>query len=623
VEETGKEAQPLREIVGTCDRVLEIDLAARSCRVVEISGRDRRMFLGGKGLALKLFRDRVPARIDPFAPENLLVFMLGPLTGSGAPCSGRFAGVTKSPLTGLMLACSCGGPFGLALRGAGFEGVIIGGAAAAPVVLRIDAEGAHFEEAAALWGLDTLATQERLGGGRQTGVLAIGPAGENRVRFANIASGHRFLGRGGMGAVMGAKRLKAVVARGGSSRLVPREPARFEAAVRRANRQIDSNHFTGTLYRRFGTAANVNLCRRGAILPVDNFRRGDHPAAAAVSGEAMQARYRTHPSTCRPCRILCGHRGTHPDGTVHQVPEYETVALLGTNLGIFDPDRISAWNDLCGRLGLDTISTGGVIAWAMEAGEKGIFPSGLRFGSAEGVSETILTIAHRRGLGDELAAGTRRLAGRHGGADFAIQVKGLEMAGYDPRGAFGQGLSYAVANRGACHLSATVFALEVFLGFLDPFTPRAKAPFVAFFENLFAAVNCLTLCQFTTFAFLLEEPLVKYTPKALLKPTMQWLPAAARRLILVPTLARLLRGASGLDLGGRGLLEVGERVHTLERHMNTLEGVSAADDTLPARFLREGGRVPLEAMLDDYYRERGWDARGIPEPRTLARLGIG
>lgn len=613
----------MREITGTCDRVLEIDLAARSCRVTAISGRDRRMLLGGKGLALKLYGDRVPPGTEPYAPENLLIFMLGPLTGSGAPCSGRFAGVTKSPLTGLMLSCSCGGPFGLALRSAGFEGLIIGGAAADPVILRIDAEGARFESAEALWGLDTRETQERIAGGGEAGMLAIGPAGENRVRFANIASGRRFLGRGGMGAVMGAKRLKAVVVRKERFRFVPREPALFEAAVRRANRQIDANHFTGDLYRRFGTAANVNLCRRGAILPVENFRRGAPPEAEAVSGEAMRVRYRTRPRTCRPCRILCGHEGTHPDGTVHPVPEYETVALLGTNLGVFDPDRISAWNDLCGRMGLDTISTGGVIAWAMEADARGIFRSGLRFGSTEGVSETILAIAHRRGIGALLAEGTRRLAERHGGADFAIQVKGLEMAGYDPRGAFGQGLAYAVANRGACHLAATTFALEVFLGLLDPLTTRAKAPFVAFFENLFAAVNCLHLCQFTTFAYILEEPLVKHTPRALLKPTMQYLPAIARRLILVPTLTRLLRGAAGLDLGTRGLLEVGERVHTLERHMNTREGVSAADDTLPARFLREGRRVPLEALLDDYYRERGWDARGIPEPRTLARLGLG
>jgi aldehyde:ferredoxin oxidoreductase len=343
----------------------------------------------------------------------------------------------------------------------------------------------------------------------------------------------------------------------------------------------------------------------------------------------MQKKYNTRPSTCLPCRILCGHKGTYPDGSVRQIPEYETTSLLGPNIGIFDTDQISQWNDLCGAMGLDTISTGATIAWAMEAGEKGIFPTDLRFGRPEGVAETIEAIARREGAGDMLANGTRRLAAKHGGADFAIQIKGLDMAGYDPRGAWGQGLSYAVANRGACHLSATIFALEVFMGFLNPYTTRAKAHFVKFFENLFAAVNSLHVCQFTAFAYVLEEPIVKYTPKWILRFNMQYLPRVAQKLILIPTLTGLFNSVTGLKLSQAEFLRAGERIHTLERLMNTREGISRKDDTLPARFLREGRAcdplkrtVPLETMLDEYYHLRGFDNRGIPLAQTLSRLGL-
>ena len=239
------------------------------------------------------------------------------------------------------------------------------------------------------------------------------------------------------------------------------------------------------------------------------------------------------------------------------------------------------------------------------------------------------SIAHRRGQGDELAQGTRRLASKYGGADFAIQIKGLDMAGYDPRGAWGQGLSYAVANRGACHLSATTFALEVFMGFLNPYTTRAKAHFVQFFENLFAAVNSLHVCQFTAFAYVLEEPIVKYTPKWMLRLNMQYLPRIAQKLILIPTLTGLYNKVTGLALSQAEFLQAGERIHILERLMNTREGISRKDDTLPARFLREGRvcdpmkrTVPLETMLDDYYRLRGFDDRGIPREQTLSRLGL-
>lgn len=616
-------------IIGTSNRVMEVNLTDRSSGMFQITEQDRRMYLGGKGLGLKFFAERVRTGIDPLAPENLLVFMTGVMMGTGAPCSGRFAAITKSPLTGIMLSSSCGGPFGMALKTAGYDGLIIRGKSEHPILFRIDANGVRFEDAVALWGLDTLETGKRLDPGKHDGALIIGPAGENQVLYANIASGHRFLGRGGMGAVMGSKNLKAVVVHGGAFQIIPVDPAAFDKVKKKATRQINANHFTGTAYRHYGTGSHVNLSNRGGILPVNNFRDGRHEMASAVSGEEMQKRYNTRHSTCRPCSILCGHKGTTPDGSIHQIPEYETISLLGTNLGIFDTDRIIEWNDLCGRLGIDTITTGATLALTMEAGEKGLLTTSLKFGSPHHISDTIRSIAYCQGQGNELADGTRRLSEKYGGKDFAIHVKGLEFPGYDPRGSWGQGLSYAVANRGACHLSAVMFSVEVYMGFLNPHTSRAKAGFVRFFESLFAAINSLHACQFTSYAHVLEEPVIKYMPRPILRFTMQYLTGLATRLIFFPVLTEMYSSVTGIRLSQSDFMKAGDRIHTLERLMNTREGLSRKDDTLPARFLSEGRAcdaskrtVPLDTMLDDYYRVRGFDSNGIPKPETLRKLGI-
>jgi aldehyde:ferredoxin oxidoreductase len=326
---------------------------------------------------------------------------------------------------------------------------------------------------------------------------------------------------------------------------------------------------------------------------------------------------------------MCGHKGTLADGSVHQIPEYETVGLLGPNLGIFDPDAITLFNYHCGRLGLDTISAGSVLAWCMEAGEKGLIDTCLKFGAADGIAQALDDMAHRRGFGDQMANGTRMLSKRFGGADFAIQIKGLELPAYDPRGAWGQGLAYAVANRGGCHLSATTFALEVAFGFLNPYTTRAKARFVHFFENLYAAVNSLHTCQFTTYAYVLEAPIVKYAPKFLLRLTMQYLPAVAIMFMDISIFSKLWRSVTGLPMNQWQMLKAGARIHVLERTMNAGEGISRKDDTLPRRFLTEGRgcdekqqTVPLQPMLDNYYRLRGYDPHGVPTKITLKRLGI-
>jgi aldehyde:ferredoxin oxidoreductase len=619
----------INKIIGSSNRILEVDLNLEQVKEFQVTDHDRRMYLGAKGLGLKLLFERMQPGIDPLGKDNYLAFMMGVLMGTGAPCSGRFAAATKSPLTGIMLTSSCGGPFGMAYKTAGYDGLLITGKSDKPVYLEIDADGVKFKDAAHLWGKDTIETQEALAGDRKSGVLAIGPAGENRVRYANIASGHRFLGRGGMGAVMGAKNLKAIVAHGGTYRILPNHPQKFKAVCKKATRYIRNNKITGDLYRNYGTNSNTRPCNEAGLIPVNNFRRGSDARAEDVSGQAMQKKYNTSFDTCKPCTILCGHKGTYPDGSEQHIPEYESVHLLGPNLGIFDTDQITEFNGICGRMGMDTISAGATLAYIMEAGGKGMIKTDLKFGSPEGIADTLSSIAHRQDQGGEFAYGTRWLSQKYGGQEFAINVKGLEMAAYDPRGSWGQGLAYAVANRGACHLSAYLIGLEIYFKYLNPYKTYAKADFTKLFEDAFCGVNSLQTCEFTAYAYNGESPLTKYTLDPVLAVMMQYLPKVTTKLVDFSIYADLFETVTGIPMSNAGFLAAGERIHVLERYMNCREGISRKDDTLPDRFLKEHREedlhkrtVPLEKMLDKYYKLRGYDANGIPTVDTLKRLGI-
>ncbi len=612
---------------GTSNRILEVDLTAGTVEVFPVPDCDRRLYLGGKGLGLKLLYDRMEPGADPLGPGNMMAIMPGVMMGTGAPCSGKFAAAAKSPLTGIFTSSSCGGPFGMALKTSGWDGILLKGKAAGPVLLAIDAAGLRFLPADRLWGMDTAFVQEQLKP-LGAGALVIGPGGENLVPYACAVSGHRVLGRGGLGAVLGSKNVKALVAKGGEVRIAPVDGIALAAARKKAIVFINRNWMTGDLYRKFGTNANVNLNLEHGLLPVHNFRGRDLPGVEAISGQRIAERHTTGYAACKSCSILCGHKGNF-GGEEMPVPEYETIGMFGANLGILDPERIAAWNRTCTRLGLDTISTAGTLAWAMEASEKGLFAFPLRFGSPEGIEEMLYDIAARRGIGAELALGSRRLSETYGGTEFAIQVKGLEMAAYDPRGAWGQGLSFAVANRGACHLSSATFAVETFLGMASARTWRGKAAIVVYFENLVAAVNSMHLCVFTAFPFGLEPALVKRTPRFLLKAAMTLLARLATRLMDISLWPELYRSILGRKLGATAFLRAGARVHVLERHMNVREGISRKDDTLPARFLNEGreadprkSTVPLAKMLDRYYRIRGFDRDGKPTARLLARYRI-
>lgn len=608
---------------GKIARFLYLDLNSAHSYSYPISEKNQKLYLGGKGLAIKIFYDLLKDRlenIDPLGDQNLLIIAAGPFLGTKAPCSARFEVVTKSPLTGLLVGSSCGGPFGEALRSAGWDGLIISGRAEKMGRLTIDGEDAVLEDAESLKGLETSPCEEALALGPGDGALLIGPAGENLVRYANIRSGHRFAGRGGAGAVMGAKGLKAVVVRRGDRRIEPAYPARFERSVRRAKRNITRNEFSLN-YRAHGTAANLRPALKHRFYPADNFNAAPEAEAELLSGESMKARYKTSYSTCRACVILCGHKGRYPDGRERQIPEYETVGMMGGNIGNYDPDLLGLWNERLNELGMDSISTGGTLAWAMEAAQKGLRPSRLAFGETEAIPAVLEDIAHRRDEGDELAEGSRILSERYGGEDFAIQVKGLECAAYDPRSSWGQGLSYAVYNKGGCHLGSYLIGLERFQGYLPALTTAGKASWTLFCEDLYAAMNSLQICQFTGYGILTEPPIPRLIPKALLRVVTVLTPRISQLLMDWSLLSKMLSGITGYKIGKLALLKAGERITKLERWINLRMSDRATEDTLPARFTQEGETpVPLEPMRRRYYRLRGYDDNGRPTRENLERL---
>ncbi len=515
----------------------------------------------------------------------------------------------------------------MALKTAGYDGLVLLGKSEQPAVIEINDE-VVLKNAGDLWGKDTAETQKALNLPKAAGALVIGPAGENKVLFACAVSGHRFLGRGGVGAVLGSKNVKAIVAHGRKIKIEPAKKQAFDAVKKLGTKYINRNQVTSVSYRKYGTNSHVLKCNASGILPVRNFSDGSHPDAEKVSGELYAEKYTKKYATCKPCTILCGHAGEF-GGRMMQIPEYETTGLLGPNLEIFDPELVAQWNDLCGKAGLDTISTGGVLGWAMEATEKGFIESDLKFGKGDNIAQVIHDIARRKGLGNELAMGSRKLAEKFGGIEFAIQVKGLELAAYDPRGAWGQGLAYAVANRGGCHLSAPVFSMEGILHFLKPHTKLAKAIYTDYFENMYAALNSMHACQFTSFAYMLEPFVVKYTPKFLLKIIMQYLPKVALALMDISVYSKSFEAITGIKLSQKEMLKVGKRIHILERYMNTREGIDNNSDTLPKRLLNEGRKsdknnyvVPLQSMLKSYYRIKGYDKNGLPKKSLLKKLQI-
>ena len=621
----------MKVIKGTSNKYLDINLSEKSWQIYTVAHEDLSAYLGGKGLALKIYHDRFSKDelegVDPLGPENLLIFSMGVMLSSGAASSGRFEVVTKSPLTGLMVGSSCGGYFGEACKTAGWDGVILSGKADRPVTVRIDKEGASFESAEELWGQGTHEVQENLKLTPKEGAAVIGPAGENGVLYANICSGHRFAGRGGVGAVMGAKNLKAIVSRGKEVQYEPVMPEKFEKTVNKAKKYILRNNMTKG-YRAFGTNVNVRPGIEKGFSPVHNFRDRYHPDTEKTSGEVMAEKYNTRHSSCRHCTVLCGHKGHYPDGKMRQIPEYETIGMFGSNIDNYDPDLIGQWNDQLNELGIDSISAGGTLAWAMEAGEKSLRKTELQFGRSDNINSILNDIAYRRGEGNELADGTKSLSEIYGGKDFAMHVKGIEVAAYDPRSSWGHGLSYAVHNKGGCHLGSYLISLELLLGYMPPHTTLAKAEWVVFMEDIFTAVNSLQVCLFSVFGIITEPVIPKYLPKPVLNVATVLMPKVAMALMDWSILSNYFWSVTGIKMDKWAYLKAGTRINKLERWMNIQMGMSSEADTLPDRFTKEKetpypGKntvVPIKKMVQSYYKLRHYGPDGGPAESELQKL---
>jgi aldehyde:ferredoxin oxidoreductase len=587
---------------GWMGKIVKVDLGRETQEAVVVSETTRRRYIGGRGLGVKLYGDLCPNPIDPLAEDNVLIFMTGPLTGT-LMTSGRYQVISRSPLTGTICDSSSGGQFGAALKGGGLDGLVVRGRADKPVYLWVHDGEVEIRDASALWGLDTQRTQKGIQADlpSRASAACIGPAGENGILFAAIMNDKdRAAGRGGLGAVMGSKNLKAVAA-SGSQPVAVGDPTGYKDLASRLDRIVDKNPVTGKSLQVLGTSVLVNIINAHGMFPTENFRRGVFNDAEGTSGEKIAEALLQHQSACYKCPIGCG-RTTRTRDKNGEGPEYETVWAFGAHLGISDLTAITEANYACNELGLDTITMGSTIGCGMELCETGAWKESLRWGDAGKLRDWVTDTAYRRGIGAELALGSKRLAAKFGRPELAMQVKGMEIPAYDPRGAQGMALSYATSNRGGCHMRAYMIAPEI-LGhpvFLDRFSTAGKAELVALFQDVSAVVDSAVLCRFLQFA------------------------------VGISTFAEMLRVVTGLDFSDEELMTIGRRIYTLERLFNNRAGFGRGDDTLPPRFFDEEfqtgssrhRRVQLKEMLDDYYAVRGWDRSGVPLPQTLADLGL-
>ncbi len=595
-------------------RLLRVNLSSGQIKKEEIPEEIMRKYIGGRGLGTYFLNKLLDPKTDSLAPENVLIFATGPLTGTPAPTGGRYMVLCKGPLTNLVACSNSGGQFGAELKAAGYDLLIFEGRSPEPSYLFIKDDEVVLKPASHLWGLETYETTDRLQeecGDKNVKVACIGPAGENLVRFACVMNEkHRAAGRSGVGAVMGSKNLKAIAVRGSNRPHAPDHDV-FMNFIRQKLETLKDNPVTGEGLPKLGTKVLDNIINEHGAYPTRNFQTGVFEGTSEVSGEALVEKgYLKKNRGCYACPIHCGRVTELPTGSKGEGPEYESGWAMGACMGIKDLIAITEANFLCNRLGMDTISCGVTLACAMELYEKGHLPkedlnSGPEptFGSSEALLYYVSAIAYRKGLGDKLAEGSLRLATNYGHPELSMSVKGQELPAYDPRGVQGQGLAYATSNRGGCHVRAYLISPEV-LGIpekLDPQSVEGKAQWVKIFQDLTAVIDSCGLCLFTSFALGVED------------------------------YRDLLSAATGFDYSVEEMFTCGERIWNLERLFNFRAGLTPEMDTLPERLLKEpmpegpqkGNVVRLSEMLPEYYRLRGWDQDGKPTPEKLDSLELG
>jgi aldehyde:ferredoxin oxidoreductase len=580
--------------------VVEVGGRAATCTPFPLDDQVLRAYLGGVGLGTWLLHRLAPAGVDPLAPQAPLAFVFSPLVGTPLTTSAKFAVVAKSPLTGLLTDALASSQFAIAGKLTGHDAIVVRGRAARLSVLLVDAHGVRLEPAPDLAGMSAaeaeLAVRERFGRGWRT--AAIGPAGERGVRYATISHDGRHAGRGGLGAVLGAKNLKAVLVRAGT-RVGVADPA----AVLAAAKDLRARSFgpATAKYRELGTLANLLAFNAVSTLPTRNFTAATFAGAPRLAAEELHELRGVARNSCASCSIGCEHIYSRKGGGKQRM-EYENVFALGPLCGVADPDEVFAASARCDELGLDTISAGGTIAWAMECAERGLIDAPwLRFGDGAALLRALDLIAAGEGLGELLAQGSRRAAQIVGGGsiDFAPQVKGMELPGYEPRTLQAMALGLAVNARGADHNRSGAYEADL-SGELDRLHGGpAQVTAAIGTEDRAAVMDSMILCKFLRGVF--DDPFTEW--------------------------AALLRPVTGWDIDAGELRATARRIVLAKREFNHREGATAADDTLPRRLLETplelgSGRVAaltaerLHAMIDGYYDARGLDADGRPTDRS-------
>jgi aldehyde:ferredoxin oxidoreductase len=614
---------------GYAGKFLNLNLSDGSAKDFIVPEEVTQRYIGGKGIGTWLLYNGLEPHVDPLSPENVLVIATGPLTGVGIPSVNHAAVCTKSPLTGTITCASLGGDFAVRLKSCGYDGVILRGRSPRPVIVDITEGRWKIRDAGRLWGQNVVRTQEILKS-RVASILCIGPGGENLVRYATLVSGEHTAQRGGTGAVLGSKRVKALRV-GGSFETTVFDKERLERPVESLRSKLKA----ADSYPRYGTAGHVALSQEKGVLPTRNFTLGTFDRHVKISGEALRSQIRRKGRGCPGCPVDCTTevKLATKTGTVRvKGPGYQPLVMLGSNLLIDDLEQIIRNNYLCYLLGLDPVSTGGTIALAMELSEKGRMHLPLRFGSAREVGPLIPLIAERKGPGNELADGAARLVDVYGYGDLSMAVKGMELPGYDPRGSWGQGLAYATCPEGGSHISSMMVSPEVQgkPAAIPGARSAGKVQLTIFSQNMFSALDCLVTCNRATYCTLVVPAWVRSLPAWMRAFFAGRMPGLAASMVDLRDYCQAVSFITGVKYSRHTLLRVGERTFNLERLFNLREGFTSKDDVLPLRFvgepLREGpssGKVsPLTKMLLKYYRMRGWNDVGIPTEQHLKRLAV-
>lgn len=582
-------------MLGYQNKVLRINLTEKKASTEPLRMDFAEKYVGSKGLAIRYMYEELQAGIDALGPDNKLFLTTGPLTGTPVPCSGKLSVAAKSPATGTMNDCSIGGHAGIRIKFAGYDMIIFEGQLAEPGYVVIEDDEIKFVDAGELWGKGSHEAESLLAEeyGREFSILSIGPAGENLSNMACINSDYyRQAGRGGIGAVMGSKKMKAILIKGTGGVKIPNITEATDRILEILHEDVlqEDNTFVYDA----GTTAFLEACNDGGILPWKNFSDTTDEKWVEYNGDVLMEK-REGKRGCGSCGLGCGNFLKIGDA-VCEGPEYETISVAGPNAGIRDPYAIVKFNQVADDVGLDTISAGDTIIWAMEMTEKGLHDFGIKFGDSEGMLRLLREMATRTGVGAELADGVKIASEKFGGTDFAMQVKGLEYPQYEPRGSWGMSLSYAISDRGACHMRSYAPNEEVFAASIPPYTAEGKGQMVYDLQVNNAIKFSLCICDF-------------------------W----GTLSMNYDLMAELMTLVTGREWTGQEMQDVGRRVINIARAFNQREGFDRRHDTVPKRVVKEvikngpaaGQVIPPEAfedMLDQYYEVMGWNKDGtMPE----------